>query len=52
MINVLEKFDYKGSYYLQKFMNDTETLAGIENSIHNTINVSSLNTKLSVVLRN
>lgn len=52
MIDVLEKFNYKGSYYLQKFMNDTETLAGIENSKHNTINVSSLNTKLSVVLRN
>lgn len=52
MIDVLEKFDYKGSYYIQKFINDTETLAGIENSKHNTINVASLKTKISVILRN
>ena len=52
MIDVLEEFDYKDFYFIQKFMNDTETLTGIENSKHNTINVTSLNTKLSVVLRN
>ena len=52
MIDVLEKNDYKGSYYIQKFMNDTYTLSKIENSKHNAINISSLNTKLSVVLRN
>jgi pyruvate formate lyase activating enzyme len=52
MIDVLEKYDYKGSYYIQKFMNDTDTLSKIENSKHNTINITSLNTKLFVVLRN
>ena len=52
MIDVLEEFDYKDFYFIQQFMNDTETLTGIENSKHNTINVTSLNTKLSVVLRN
>ena len=52
MIDVLEEFDYKDFYFIQKFMIDTETLTGIENSKHNTINVTSLNTKLSVVLRN
>ena len=52
MIEVLEKFDYRGTYYIQKFMNDTDTLSGIENSELNPINFTSLNTKLSVVLRN
>jgi pyruvate formate lyase activating enzyme len=52
MIDVLEKFDYKGSYYIQNYVNNTKTLAELQNSKHNTINVSSLNTKLSVVLRN
>jgi pyruvate formate lyase activating enzyme len=52
MIDVLEKFDYNGSYYIQNYVNNTKTLAELQNSKHNTINVSSLNTKLSVVLRN
>jgi pyruvate formate lyase activating enzyme len=52
MIDVLEKFDYKGSYYIQNFVNNTKTLAELENSKHNAFNLASLNTKLSVVLRN
>jgi pyruvate formate lyase activating enzyme len=52
MIDVLEKFDYKGAYYIQNFVNNTKTLTELENSKHNAINLTSLNTKLSVVLRN
>ena len=52
MIDVLEDLNYKGSYYIQNFMNDTKTLSDIENCKRNSIDVSSLKTKLSVVLRN
>lgn len=52
MIDVLEMFNYKGVYYIQNFVNDTKTLAEIENSKHNSIKPASLNTQLSVVIRN
>jgi len=52
MIDVLEKVNYKGVYYIQNFVNNTKTLAELENSKHHAINLTSLNTKLSVVLRN
>lgn len=52
MIDVLETFDYKGTYYIQNFMNNTKTLAEIENSKHNSINLSLLKTKLSIAIRN
>lgn len=52
MIDVLEKFNYKGVYYIQNFVNNTKTLAEIEDSKHNSIKPDSLNTQLSVVIRN
>ncbi len=52
MIDVLESFDYKGTYYIQNFVNNTKTLAEIENSKYNSINISLLNTKLPIVVRN
>ncbi len=52
MIDVLEEVNYKGVYYIQNFVNNTKTLTELENSKYNAINLKSLNTKLSVVLRN
>ena len=52
MIDVLEEVNYKGVYYIQNFVNNTKTLTELENSKYNAINLNSLNTKLSVVLRN
>lgn len=52
MIDVLEEFNYKGVYYIQNFVNNTKTLAELENSKQNAINLTTLNTKLSVIIRN
>ncbi|MBP8032949.1 MAG: anaerobic ribonucleoside-triphosphate reductase activating protein [Bacteroidia bacterium] len=52
MIDVLEKFNYEGIYYIQNFINDTKTIAEIENSRQNSINTTFFNTKLSVLIRN
>lgn len=51
MIDVLEELNYTGVYYIQNFVNNTKTLAKIENSKHNSINLASLKTKLSITVR-
>jgi len=52
MIDVLEKVNYKGVYYIQNFMNNTKTLSELENSKKYSINSVSFNTNLSIVIRN
>jgi pyruvate formate lyase activating enzyme len=52
MIDVLEKINYKGVYYIQNFMNNTKTLSELENSKKYSINSVSFNTNLSIVIRN
>ena len=51
MINYLENENYKGTYYLQQFVNNTETLGHIQNSkvIHIT---KKLKSRLKIELRN
>ena len=52
MIDVLEKFNYSGVYYIQNFVNNAKTLTEIENSKKLSINTAVLKTRLSVLIRN
>jgi pyruvate formate lyase activating enzyme len=52
MVHVLENLNYTGSYFIQHYMNDTETLTKLENSERAQFNASALSTKLKVVVRN
>ncbi len=52
MIKVLENCNYQGVYYIQNFVNNTKTLLKLENSKQNAININSLDTKLSIAIRN
>jgi pyruvate formate lyase activating enzyme len=51
MADLLVREGYRGRYYLQRFVNDTETLGKLPNS-GKICEVASINTPLEIVLRN
>ncbi len=52
MIRILEKIKYEGTYYLQYYRNDSDTIGKIRNSNTNYFNINSLNSNINVQLRN
>ncbi len=52
MLDVLNQFDYTGTYYLQNFRNDTETLGKINNSANKINNFESKNSNIKIEYRN
>lgn len=52
MTKELEDRNYTGTYYLQYFRNDTETIGKINNSKSSYINLQNLNSKIHTVIRN
>lgn len=52
MINILEEVNYKGTYYLQYYRNDSETIGNIKNSKTNYFNLNKLKPNINVQFRN
>jgi len=52
MINILEEVNYKGTYYLQYYRNDSETIGNIKNSETNYFNLNELKPNINVQFRN
>jgi hypothetical protein len=52
MVAVLEDADYSGTYYLQNYMNDVETIGNINNSTKMHIDLTLFNSKLNIIFRN
>lgn len=51
MINYLEKHQYSGKFYLQNYLNNTETIGNIK-SLHKRINKGKFNSHLEIIIRN
>jgi pyruvate formate lyase activating enzyme len=51
MISYLEKHQYSGKFYLQNYLNNTETIGNIKNS-HKRINRSEFRSPLEITIRN
>jgi len=52
MIGFLEEKGYHGSYYLQNYRNDSETIGHLNNSARNGFGVSDFRSDLNIVFRN
>ena len=52
MVSCLEKNKYKGNYYLQNYINNTNTLGHLKNSGSNFVNIRKIETSIPVIGRN
>lgn len=52
MVTYLEKNMYSGTYYLQDFRNETETLGNVQSSENKYVCIDKLTTRLKISLRN
>lgn len=52
MVSFLEKINYKGIYYLQKFRNNSETIGKMSDSKNNFFNLSQLTSQFEIIVRN
>ncbi|MBS1645847.1 MAG: anaerobic ribonucleoside-triphosphate reductase activating protein [Bacteroidetes bacterium] len=52
MVNILQRYEYKGTYYLQYYRNNSNTLGNMRNSKNKYIDLLQIQTKIPIVFRN